>query len=281
MPSYIVSLLWQALALTITHMGTTSLAVGVGLLRSIAKNRSRAMKEPNAKWWKLSDPEWKEIWSGAKITLVLWSLLFVYCVFEASYNNFHACDNSRKEMQSANTQLQNKFNELTVPKLKGEILSIQIAPAGEHGEDSVFTVVMDIKNKGAPSIVEGFVFSLVKSGKEYQGLILPALQKRLVLVQGPVGSPNSKKVVFDRSNWIIDKAMDHPVITGGGTGGFMQAIIYGLSRSEAASPDVSIHVKFSDIEGAPYEAIAHMGGAMLLPDVGKIARQTRKLQNVR
>lgn len=111
MPTFIGQLLWAAFLLTITHMGTTALALGAGWVRNVVEYRRRAMTQqasespsPKAKkhWLK---KWWHETRPGIQLTMGLWLLLFLYCCFEAAYQRY-------KPLAEETHNLQTKLNEL-------------------------------------------------------------------------------------------------------------------------------------------------------------------------
>jgi hypothetical protein len=116
------------------------------------------MSEPNgAAWWKsIIKPEWKEIKTGAEVTLAIWFLLFVYCVFQASYDNFQKTYGERQQSVSTNTQLQNKLEESTKPKLEVIICQIRATYFPKDHQETIVLVQMGILNKGVDSSVTSY-----------------------------------------------------------------------------------------------------------------------------
>jgi hypothetical protein len=109
--SYCITLLLQAVQLTIAHMGTTALALVIGWLRNVAEYRKQAMsarapampEQPTEKWWK---QWWRERKLGIKLSLKLWLLLFLYFAVRSGYDDFHQVDGERSKAANELAQLQ-------------------------------------------------------------------------------------------------------------------------------------------------------------------------------
>jgi hypothetical protein len=93
-------------------MGTTLLAVALGVLRNVAEYRRQAMSAqaaeqtaspPLERWWR---KWWRERKSGIKLSIGLWLLLFLYCFVKSSYDDFHRVDGERSTLTQQLSKLQ-------------------------------------------------------------------------------------------------------------------------------------------------------------------------------
>jgi hypothetical protein len=60
-------------------------------------------------------PTWRSIGNGAKITLGVWALLFVYCAVMAVYQDHEGLVNANKKLTNENVQLTEKIKAFGVP----------------------------------------------------------------------------------------------------------------------------------------------------------------------
>jgi hypothetical protein len=226
MARYIFALLWQGLGLTVTHMGTTAFALFFGWARNVQQYRSRAMTQQARQDW------WKEVKPGVQITMGIWFLLFVYCVFEASYTNFHAVDSERQQLVGDNQQLQKKFNELTVPVISGGIYHIAMAPVGPNNSQFICTITAWANNRGAPTVLVDWRSNLkLKNGKVVEGKVIqpPFPGNKVTMYFGP---KNEHKMFLVEPEHLAVQTVSHPIPQGGGVGGWIM-FLFPVSAEEA------------------------------------------------
>jgi len=97
------SVLSKAAGLSLTHMGTTIVAVGLGLARFV-QTRLPDWKSDMKKLW-------ADIGKGATVTVIVWFGLFVFCIFEAVKIDRQALTNTTNFLSTENTQLKNEKNQ--------------------------------------------------------------------------------------------------------------------------------------------------------------------------
>jgi hypothetical protein len=103
-PIFIRQLLWAALPLTITHMGTTALALGAGWVRNVVEyRRLRIMQSPDETWWK---KWWAERRQGIKLSTGIWFFLLLYCCFQAAYQQYNPVAEDNHNLRFQLSQLE-------------------------------------------------------------------------------------------------------------------------------------------------------------------------------
>lgn len=104
LPVFIRQLVWAALLLTITHMGTTALALGAGWVRNVIEYRRLSMiTSPEETWWK---KWWAERRQGIKLSTGIWFFLFLFCCFEAAYQRYKPVADDNHNLQIQLSQLE-------------------------------------------------------------------------------------------------------------------------------------------------------------------------------
>ena len=173
------------------------------------------------------------------------------------------------------SQLENKLKELTSANLQGRIDSFGVAPTGPNGDSCLLTVIMSIRNMGAPSIAENFRISTLRAGKELSTTTLPPVPM-LVMWEG--NTDRSPSVTLDGSDYLPRKAVSAPIPQGGETLGFMQVLVNGLKQDEALENETVIRVVFTDVTGKPYRVDQRITGTKIrrLVDVGKVYGETKR-----
>lgn len=194
-------------------------------------------------------------------------------VFFACFQAWQGEYTAKSLAEQGKTKAEQKFEELTVPKLKATIPSFFIAPVGEHAENTLLTVVVSITNTGAPSIADNFVVKVHRDDRDYTIDFLPPPSGKVVLFSG--NSKNSNSAVLEHSDFLPDKAMSNPIPHGGAVVGFMQVVVDGLMFRDADTKETRLSVVFNDVTGTSYEAMTSLGMIhRQIPDLAGIAVQT-------
>lgn len=92
-----IALLGEAGRLSLTHMGTTALAVLLGMSRFIQTSLPH--------WRSDMRKLWNDIGKGATVTVIVWSGLFVFCIFEAAKNDHQTQSKVASGLRDENTRL--------------------------------------------------------------------------------------------------------------------------------------------------------------------------------
>ncbi len=142
------------------------------------------------------------------------------------------------------------------PDLKGEIGIVAVAPAGPKNSNSIVTLFATIKNTGAPSIADSMLVTIkMTNGRKVQLTPLGVPRKELTLS----GKPNEPNVVFQREDYLPEKAISNPIPTGGAVQGFVWGVALGAEQREVINKGTIIVISFKDIQGNDRSIVKVMG----------------------
>jgi hypothetical protein len=112
-----ISVLSEAVTLSLTHMGTTAVAVGLGLARFVQT------RLPD--WRSDMRKLWADIGRGATVSAIVWFGLFVFCIFEAIKMDHQQLANIAISLASENTQLKSDNSHLANNDVGGKLAQAQ------------------------------------------------------------------------------------------------------------------------------------------------------------
>lgn len=155
----------------------------------------------------------------------------------------------------------------TFPELSGVINFSAVAPAGEHEENTIVTVVATVKNTGTPSIADDFTLSIKSGNRETKGQAFPIPET--ITLADEKGSSFQLKA----QDYLPRKAVSQPIPTGGAVQGFITVLARDFKLGIEKGGTV-ITLTFSDISGKTYKIESILTGQSLeLPDPTKLQKK--------
>jgi len=113
------------------------------------------------------------------------------------------------------TRVELEINKLSIPNLNGTVENVLLCEAGKRKEGSILPVFATITNTGAQSIVKDFVIIVKIGNKQMKGFTL--LPTSIMHLHG-VGEKEGQELMLKSEDYLPNKCMDHPIVTGGGGG---------------------------------------------------------------
>jgi hypothetical protein len=155
-----------------------------------------------------------------------------------------------------------RLEQLTIPDLSGVIDFVSVAPAGENAQDSIITLYAEIKNLGAPSVVDTFSMKVrSKDGKEVVLLSLGRPSKDVQLFADIPGQYGLLPV----DEFLPIKAITQPVPKGGKTYGWTWGLAKGIRKTELMNPESRIFLSFDDVTGKTIEVVSPVISGIGMP----------------
>jgi hypothetical protein len=185
-------------------------------------------------------------------------------------DQYHAVEAANAKAQA----IQKQFDALTVPIISGKFVSGSAAPTGEKKENCIVTLVVHIKNLGAPTALENISISITRDAKEFDAQFVPASNVTLFYGSNPAGPAIS----FGFENHLIKKAAHSPILTNVPIDAWFQILVLGLSRDEFFSKGTTISLSFDQVATGKRMSITHVikGGPSEFPlDQKKLYQESR------
>lgn len=137
-----------------------------------------------------------------------------------------------------------RAEDIKKPRLAARIVGSMTA-RNDHGQ-AILTLTILIENRGAPSVVFAETVTIkLKNGKEIQpSLMLPPLQN--IILQGAKGSQN---ITLKGSDYLLNKAIDQPIVRGGAVIGWMMFVLPEISQETFLSQSPEVLFKCEDVDG--------------------------------
>jgi hypothetical protein len=169
-------------------------------------------------------------------------------------------------------KVQASLDALNNPILSGEISAISAAPSGPHKEDALVTIVLRLRNNGAPTALEDFRLTVTNRGTQFKTQFVPVVPMRLFY------GPGNKSSIVLRTEDHVNKILSSHVLDRHALAdAWFQVVVFGLSRETALSTDTVFVVSYRDIAtGSEHSLIRRSTGIGEFPlDIQKLSRETR------
>jgi hypothetical protein len=170
-------------------------------------------------------------------------LLFVVCFILGA--SFMVWKDEHQTVQRLETQIE----KLSIPKLSGRIDYVAVAPCGKKNENSLITIMANITNTGAPSIVSYFKVTIKIGNEEVKSV--PVLQPSSKIILFKSAEKEREGMVLQPADYLPRKGIVQPIVMGGGIWGFVQSFVPNVSKKQIYS-DGLIILHFKDVSGKDY-----------------------------
>jgi hypothetical protein len=199
------------------------------------------------------------IWSTVKQTTVPRRIGIIVAISFLAVATFNAWREQKKRADDADVARQKaeaRFDELTIPKMSADIVGMMDAhmTIGTNNR-SLITLVVTVRNLGAPSIAQFKKASITLSGGQefHPQLMLPTGKD--VVLPGGTGVPS---ITLKEKDRLLDRTMNNPILTGSAVLGWLQCVIPYMQHSELQG--ATVRLELVDVAGKPFMATKVMGG---------------------
>ena len=134
------------------------------------------------------------------------------------------------------------------PSLAGQIENVSIYPVPGHREDLAVSLVVFVRNSGAPSIAQGWNLEVKSPSRRVPSVVEP------VHVSGYVEMPgtNGTKVDLSKEDLVL-KTAQVSIAKGARVDGILTFVLSKTSESEVSNNNTSLTLHFKDSQGNPYQ----------------------------
>jgi hypothetical protein len=177
-------------------------------------------------------------------------------------------------MQSIRYVDRKKVEKENPPDISGEFVFEAAAPTGEKKENCLATLVVHIKNLGAPTALEHISIVVARDTKIFNAQFVPP--RNIILFTG--ANATGPEVQFSAENHLVQKAARNPILMNVPIDTWFQIVVYGLTRDEFFSKGTKVSLNFDVTATGKKGSITYLskGGPPESPmDVKKLFRETR------
>lgn len=167
---------------------------------------------------------------------------------------------------------QTRLDVLTKPNLSGTFVEMFSAKTGEHKQDCLASIVVQLENLGAPTALEESKFTVTRESKSHEGIFLPISSVRLFDSKGV-------SLTFHADDHLFKKAASAAIQTNVPVQSFFQVLMRGMSRDDFVGNGTTISLCYKDVATGTSHCIQHiMKNERLreLIDVRKLGRESRQ-----
>jgi hypothetical protein len=164
-----------------------------------------------------------------------------------------ACRTSRQPDIRTPTTIQTKTEPdlegvAEKPSLAGQIENVSIYPVPSRREDLAVSLVVFVRNSGAPSIAQGWNLEVKSPSRRVPTLLEP------VHVSGYVDMPgtNGTKVDLSKEDLVL-KTAQVSIAKGARVNGILTFVLSKTSESDVSNNNTSLTLHFKDSLGSPYQ----------------------------
>ena len=176
-----------------------------------------------------------------------------------------ACQTSQKPDLRTAPPIQTKATpDLEVvaekPSLAGLITNVSIYPVPGRREDLAVSLVVFVRNSGAPSIAQGWNLEVKSPSRRVPTVLEP------VHVSGYVEMPgtNGTKVDLSKEDLVL-KTAQLSIAKGARVNGILTFVLSKTSEREVSNNNTSLSVHFKDSQGNPYQTPKSVIGGKAKP----------------
>jgi|SRR5579872_3232683 len=201
------------------------------------------------------------------------SLVIVAFFFAASFMAWRDQYHAYQGASAATEAVQAKLNALSKPILAGNIVPMAGAYSGEKQENTLLTLAVHISNSGAPTGIESPSLEVAKDGKTLRTDLLPPADGDLY-----AGSTNTgPRIPLRIGSHLFERAMRNPIPTNVAIDTWLQAVVYGLTKTEFGTQGTNISLSFVDVATGTRHTLSTVttGARAVMPDLDKLRRETR------
>jgi hypothetical protein len=134
------------------------------------------------------------------------------------------------------------------PSLAGRIENVSIYPVPSHREDLAVSLVVFVRNSGAPSLAQGWNLEVKSPSRRVPTVLEP------VHVSGYVDMPgtNGTKVDLSKEDLVL-KTAQLSIAKGARVNGILTFVLSKTSERDVSNNNTSLTVHFKDSQGNPYQ----------------------------
>jgi hypothetical protein len=169
-------------------------------------------------------------------------------------------------------RVQTTLDQMNNPVLHASIGQIFVAPAGDHNQNAIVTVMVTVTNTGTPSIAQNWHSTIKLPGKNVELIDIPPPLNTVTL-----SFENASPIMLLGSDYVPRKSMMQPIPTGGAAGGFMQYLVIGETWETISSPAASLRLDFTDINGKPYFTERIIGKESSMLDTSHLQNKAKRV----
>lgn len=163
----------------------------------------------------------------------------IFAFFNIWRDQYRASEKASAETAAVQKQL----DALSKPIISGEAGPIAASYSGEKKENCLLTLLVHIRNLGAPTGIENPSLVITKDGKIYRTEFLPPSNASLYSGNTETGPSVTLRI----ENHLFPKAMHNPIMTNVAIDPWLQAVIFGLTRDELDSKGTIISLSFHEV----------------------------------